>query len=557
MNIRILSTFHEGSTTYHGGAELTVPREVAARWIADGRAVADTDGVQQSGLTPAEVAATRSLVSGAVNHLNALRNPNVLYEGDSITARSESSLGAGGFPAVVTTIASGLPTGAVTWGHQNVGYVMWERVLSGGVYSYANAGVSANTIAQIKDRLLATDLAPYACVSLCAGLNNLGPSATTATVTTDFADIVAMVNYVGAAKIPLRILTVPPRDSTAWTVQAQRDAWRRLNSLIKQLPQTYPWVFVGDAARAYQDATNADPAIQANTVAESGSFTAGGTHPSTLGAFKIASVTLPSLQAALRWAGFGQIIDGRRTIDLGGTELLTNTDFATQTGGTAPVGALTGTIPSGWRVVSALDVTSSFPWYIPEATRQRGNWVTSTAYAVGDGATNSSGAYRCLAAHTSGTFATDLAAGNWERVWSSEYCWQLDFTASNANQVVDIRRTTPPIFFAQDTVCAGGFIATENSANVKQVLQQIRGNLAEAPGFVVAIQDCAPVLMNNVTQSVAARIEGLICTPKSAMAPDSASAGWVSNIPTWQLQLTSVGAGAFSVILYKPFFRKF
>lgn len=42
-------------------------------------------------------------------------------------------------------------------------------------------------------------------------------------------------------------------------------------------------------------------------------------------------------------------------------------------------------------------------------------WATSTAYAVGDArALASSGeCYRCLVAHTSGTFATDLAASKW------------------------------------------------------------------------------------------------------------------------------------------------
>lgn len=519
-------------------------------------ALLEVDGMGRVGFTGAQVNATQALVSGYGKNLASGRNPVVLYEGDSITARSESGLGTGGFPATVTSIASGLPTASATFGYQNVGYAMWERLLSGGVYSYANQGVSGNTIAQISARLLATNLSGYDCVSLCAGMNNLGAAATAASVTTDFADILAMVAYVGVAKIPLRILTVPPRDSTGWAVAAQRDAWRKLNSLIKQLPQTYPWVFVGDAGKAYQDTTSADPAIQSNTVAESGLFTAGGTHPSTLGAYKIAAVTLPSLQAALRWAGFGQIIDGKRTIDLGGTELLTNTDFATQTGGAAPAGALTGTIPSGWRVVSALAVTSSFPWYIPEATRQRGNWVTSTAYEVGDGAT-STGAYKCLVAHTSGVFATDLAAGKWERVWASEYCWQVDFTASGADQVVDIRRATAPSFFAQDVVCSGGFVATESSANVKQLVQQIKGNLTEAASYVITAQDIGPTLMSNTTQSVVGRIEGLLCTPKSALAPGSASAGWVTNIANWQLQITSVGAGVFSVILYKPFFRKF
>jgi hypothetical protein len=44
---------------------------------------------------------------------------------------------------------------------------------------------------------------------------------------------------------------------------------------------------------------------------------------------------------------------------------------------------------------------------------QRGAWLTSTAYAVNDLVTETSLVYLCLVAHTSGTFATDLAAGKW------------------------------------------------------------------------------------------------------------------------------------------------
>ncbi|SFI39943.1 hypothetical protein [Bradyrhizobium sp. Gha] len=40
-------------------------------------------------------------------------------------------------------------------------------------------------------------------------------------------------------------------------------------------------------------------------------------------------------------------------------------------------------------------------------------WVTATAYGVNASVTHGSAFYRCLAAHTSGVFATDLAAGNW------------------------------------------------------------------------------------------------------------------------------------------------
>jgi hypothetical protein len=40
-------------------------------------------------------------------------------------------------------------------------------------------------------------------------------------------------------------------------------------------------------------------------------------------------------------------------------------------------------------------------------------WVTGTAYSVNASVTSGSAFYRCLVAHTSGVFATDLAAGNW------------------------------------------------------------------------------------------------------------------------------------------------
>lgn len=66
MNITIVQTFTDGFTTYQSGQELSVPSEVAQRWIADGKAQADTDG-QQSWLSSTEVAAVRALVSGDWN----------------------------------------------------------------------------------------------------------------------------------------------------------------------------------------------------------------------------------------------------------------------------------------------------------------------------------------------------------------------------------------------------------------------------------------------------------------------------------------------------------
>jgi hypothetical protein len=46
----------------------------------------------------------------------------------------------------------------------------------------------------------------------------------------------------------------------------------------------------------------------------------------------------------------------------------------------------------------------------------RGDWLTATAYAANDLVTESNNLYVCIVAHTSGTFATDLAAGDWQLI---------------------------------------------------------------------------------------------------------------------------------------------
>lgn len=49
----------------------------------------------------------------------------------------------------------------------------------------------------------------------------------------------------------------------------------------------------------------------------------------------------------------------------------------------------------------------------------RGDWVTATAYAVKDVVANGTGTYLCAVAHTSGVFATDLAAVKWLRIFDT------------------------------------------------------------------------------------------------------------------------------------------
>lgn len=63
-----------------------------------------------------------------------------------------------------------------------------------------------------------------------------------------------------------------------------------------------------------------------------------------------------------------------------------------------------------------------------------GTWLTATAYQVNDVVIDSGSTYLCLVAHTSGTFATDLAASKWvELIDSTTYLRAADNLSDVAN----------------------------------------------------------------------------------------------------------------------------
>ena len=71
--------------------------------------------------------------------------------------------------------------------------------------------------------------------------------------------------------------------------------------------------------------------------------------------------------------------------------------------------------------------------FTPYADVDEGNWATSTAYSVGDHVIQSNRGYVCLIAHTSGTFATDLAAARWQDMGSDRF---LDVTLARRLRII-------------------------------------------------------------------------------------------------------------------------
>lgn len=117
-----------------------------------------------------------------------------------------------------------------------------------------------------------------------------------------------------------------------------------------------------------------------------------------------------------------------------------------------PVDSLTSNFirHAAWSDANTVDVTHSFlaqpisyvfpPLKEHELSRDgytvtldfdHADWVTLTAYVVGDIRIESDIAYYCTTNHTSGTFATDLTANNWRLATGAEIDYKL--TASNAD----------------------------------------------------------------------------------------------------------------------------
>jgi hypothetical protein len=71
---------------------------------------------------------------------------------------------------------------------------------------------------------------------------------------------------------------------------------------------------------------------------------------------------------------------------------------------------LDGTVRMHTLSAEVLALLSSTAW------RVRGAWVGGTAYLAGDIVLQGGIVYVCISAHTSGVFATDLAAGKWGQV---------------------------------------------------------------------------------------------------------------------------------------------
>jgi len=102
----------------------------------------------------------------------------------------------------------------------------------------------------------------------------------------------------------------------------------------------------------------------------------------------------------------------------------------------------------------------------------RPDWVTATPYLVDARVIESGKHYKCLIAHTSGTFATDLGAGNWEQIdMSDEFGDSIQYSPwtddkatlwANGGSAPDLQTAIPA--WATATLYTMGDIVTNGGA---------------------------------------------------------------------------------------------
>lgn len=156
----------------------------------------------------------------------------------------------------------------------------------------------------------------------------------------------------------------------------------------------------------------------------------------------------------------------------------------------------------------------------------RGAWLTATAYAAKDVITQAGAVYLCAVPHTSGVFATDLAAGKW---------MLLSTAAANINQ--SLNTTDSPTFAGLTiggaatvgSILPGDIIAPANFGRTKSTTK-----IAQAAGATPNIFSI-PLTMNN--SGSAAKI-------KISAVNDDVSAGYGTEYSEWVVLFGSF-AGAY------------
>ena len=148
----------------------------------------------------------------------------------------------------------------------------------------------------------------------------------------------------------------------------------------------------------------------------------------------------------------------------------------------------------------------------------RGTWVTATAYAAKDIVDRTGTSYICVTAHTSGTFATDLAAGKWMTLTAAG--------SSTLAQFIAVSSTTPT---SAPSATGGDSVAIGNGATAPG-----------GPGYAIGNS-------NAGGDNSFAAVVGSNSSSYGAQALNSIAIGYQAKVASGASGAVAIGGGAATV----------
>lgn len=156
----------------------------------------------------------------------------------------------------------------------------------------------------------------------------------------------------------------------------------------------------------------------------------------------------------------------------------------------------------------------------------RGVWLTTTAYAIGDMVSNGTGTYVCAEAHTSGTFATDLAAGKWVLIFDSATFSAADvsFTPTGGVSATDVQAAIAEVDLEKMAKAANGSDISNAATFRSNISVPSKAEVQNQTHTYAADTGTSDALVITLSPAPAAYATGLRAAVKKSASASSSTA---------------------------------
>ena len=199
-------------------------------------------------------------------------------------------------------------------------------------------------------------------------------------------------------------------------------------------------------------------------------------------------------------------------ITVGGTSLATQVSAAATSASNAATSETNAAASAASAAIDAESVLNTLLVYT-------GTWLTATAYAVNDLATDSGSTYICVVAHTSGTFSTDLGDGKWALFASKGVAGAGAGDLQSVNNLSDVASAATSLFNL-------GFSATASEINVLDGITASTAELNTLTGITASTAELntltgitATVTELNYVDGVTSAVQTQLDTKASSSNP--------------------------------------